>query len=245
MPRGRLSARAVQLVLGRVEGHLPRGKLTRGCILATALLGVVAWGSQAAATASGAEPDSLALAQLARVTMATSYVAPRAAARTAGRAADARDLPPHFAFLYADPLGERVDTVGGTVTKWLGAGRDTTIALRLSNVEIAVVYEKMQAIRYFQLPTGPSRAWWWKTPPRLHTLPLDALQGRGDWVQLDARVDTTIQRVQWPWYVRFDERQLEVSDDMLRIQELVNLIWFEVAKHDEYRALPDAKWSSY
>jgi hypothetical protein len=183
-----------------------------------------------------APPDSAALERLQRVSTAVRWKTPHAPALPVNLGDLVSPLPKRFAFLYEDAMGNRVDTIDGSVTKDRNLEADTTTALRFSEAELTAVYREMLAIRYFDFPEDGPQPWRGDHPPRLLSL---ASSGESDgadgWIRLYARTDSTVHRVRWSGMVRLNLNG--ASDEMLRLTELVNLIWSEVAKHPEYRAL--------
>jgi hypothetical protein len=60
--------------------------------------------------------------------------------------------PREFSFVLEDFNGFRVDTRGGTVTKDMVADRDTMIALRLSEGELAHLHDTFRQLRLLAVP---------------------------------------------------------------------------------------------
>jgi len=197
-------------------------------------------GSKVGAAASfgdGSDLDSQTLASVRALSTAVSD-RPAHPSPPARRIANPRrHAPAGFAFRYEDAMGNRIDTIDGSATKDRNSDRDTTIALRLTRDELDAIWQRMAAMRVFDLPDTGQWMWRGGARPRLTALAMStASAGADEWVRLDVRVGTRLKSMQWPGSMRFNLES--ASDDMLRLQALVNRIWFEVAQHRAYRALP-------
>jgi hypothetical protein len=190
-------------------------------------------GVLAVALAFAAPPDT-ALVRLTEFTNAVTTVRP--AAPNPSSASDTLAHPfRRFAFLYEDEVGNRIDTIAGTVTKDLGPARaDTTIALRLDPVEMRALYDRLIEMNFFSLPRTPPTLSRMRDPGALFTLVPG--EPSSSWVHIDVRADTSVRRVgwneRWPFHVE------GMSDELRRLHAWINEAWSLFARRAEYRALP-------
>jgi hypothetical protein len=131
-----------------------------------------------------------------------------------------------FGFVYECSDGSRVDTFKGIVTKDLVALRDSTIPLDLTQAEMDTVYEKFIEIRFFDLPE-----------------PHPPYAGIGMMPNFDIRFSATAGCVTrtLAWNTGRVVGRRVPGPEWKRLGELEDLIWRMVARHAEYRALPEPK----
>jgi hypothetical protein len=139
-----------------------------------------------------------------------------------------------FAFLYEDEVGNRIDTIAGTLTKDLGTRRDTTITFRFSDAELRLLYSKLIAIGFFDLPHSPK----YLDPGLVGKALFKLVDGEPNtrWIRILARTDTTIHEVAWGG--RYPVPVDYLSDDLLRLHEWINEVWTLVVERRSYRDLP-------
>jgi hypothetical protein len=147
----------------------------------------------------------------------------------------ARDLPirqgdfsryprKNFAIRYTDGHGTRYDSFVGEVTMDLISNGDTTIAFRFSPEELDSLYDRVIAIRFFDLPTS--------VPIRVAFA-----NSFGD-ATLTIRAGEQLKTVSWAIHGRPDA---EYQDDWKRARSLVEMLSRMVKRRPEYRALPPPK----
>ena len=131
-----------------------------------------------------------------------------------------------FGFAYEISTGERVDTFEGLVTKDLVTLPDTTIKLTLSAAELDTIYRKMIEIRFFEISL-----------PRMHRCP-QVIQPNAD-IHFRVMAGPVSKTLQW------NSGEPPITDDRVRLIDLLQLIRRIVWAHPEYRALPPARGLYY
>jgi hypothetical protein len=131
-----------------------------------------------------------------------------------------------FAFLLDDGHELKFDSIEKTLTRKFPSRRDSVVHLELSDPELRRVYERMIAIRFFDIP---SRHPTYFTPGALDTI------GKYAYVSLFARSDTTVHQLSWD--AAYTTRRDRMVRDWSSLYDLIGVIRSVLEARPEYATL--------